>query len=83
MPKGLVTLEGIFNYDGKTKSRGLNLATSKDDHIPIPIFYGRTLNLGKVCSKIEQENFINLCQEFNDVISWTYEDLKGFDPSLF
>ena len=28
-------------------------------------------------------NFIHLCQEFNDVFSWTYDDLKGFDPSLF
>ena len=44
---------------------------------------GKTLNIGKVCIQTEQENFINICQEFNDVFSWTYDILKGFNPSFF
>ena len=44
---------------------------------------GWTLNVGKLCTKVEQENFIRLCQEFSDVFVWKYDELKGFDPSLF
>ena len=51
--------------------------------MPITVVDGRTLNMGKVCSKSKQENFVHLCQEFNDVFSWTYDNLKGFDTSLF
>ena len=61
----------------------MNLAAKKDDHMPVAVADGRMLNMGKVCSEIEQESFIHLCQEFNDVFSWTYDDLKGFDPRLF
>ena len=61
----------------------LHLATDKDDHTPITVADGKSLNMGKVCSEIKQENFIHLCQEFNDIFSWTYHDLKGFDPNLF
>jgi hypothetical protein len=82
-PKGLITLESIFNPDDQVRSRGPNLATNKDGHIPVAIADGRVLSLGKVCSKVKQENFVYLCQEFIDVFAWTYDDLKGFDPSLF
>ena len=37
----------------------------------------------KVYFEIEQEKFIHLCQEFNDIFAWTYNDLKGFDASFF
>lgn len=82
-PKGLVTLDGIFDFDDQERSKGLNLITRRDDYIPVTIVDGKALNLGKVCSGAEQEIFIKLCQEFSDVIAWTYEYLKGFDPSLF
>ena len=59
------------------------MIVSKDDYTPIIVVDGKTLNLGKVCIKVEQEVFIRLCQEFNDVIAWTYEELKGFDQILF
>ena len=61
----------------------MNLVVEKDDHALVTIADGKSLNMGKVCSEIEQENFIQLFQEFNDVVAWTYDDLKGFDPSLF
>lgn len=55
---------------------------NKDDYILFVIANGKVLNLGKMCSIDEQENFVHLCQEFNDVFAWAYDDLKGFDPSL-
>lgn len=61
----------------------MNLAANEDDYTPIMVADGKSLNMGKVCSKIEQENFIHLCQEFNDVFAWTYDELKGFEPRLF
>ena len=61
----------------------MNLATDEGDYIPVTVADGKSLNTGKVCSESEQENFIHLCQEFNDVFAWTYDDLKGFDPRLF
>jgi hypothetical protein len=83
LPKGLITLESVFNPDDQARGRGMNLAAKKDDHIPVTIANGKSLNMGKVCSEIEQESFIHLCQEFNDVFSWTFDDLKAFDPRLF
>ena len=82
-PKGLITLESVFIPDDQARDRGMNLAASKDDHTRVMVADGKSLNMGRVCSKIEQEIFIHLCQEFNDVFSCTYDDLKGFDPSLF
>ena len=61
----------------------MNLAADEGDHTLVMVADGKSLNMGKVCSEIEQENFIHLCQEFNDIFSWTYDDLKGFDPRLF
>ena len=71
LPKGLVTLEGIFNFDDQARSKGLNLAARKDDHIPMAIAEGKTLDLEKLSSKNEKEIFIPLCQEFNDIFSYT------------
>lgn len=60
----------------------MNLATKKGDFEPIEISEGKSLNLGKVCSTTEHNVFIDLWNKYNDVVSWTYEDLKGFDLSL-
>jgi hypothetical protein len=83
LPKGFVTLEGIFNSDDEARYKNFNLATKKEDFFPVPVGDGRTLNLGKVCTELEKRDFVKLCHEFSDVFSWTYDDLKGFDPSLF
>lgn len=83
LPKGLVTLERIFNSDDEARVKNLSLTTKKEDFVPIAIDDGRTLNLGKVCTKTKQKYFVKLCKDFSDVFAWTYDDLKGFDPSFF
>ena len=83
LPKGLITLESVFNPDDQARDRVMNLPADEDDYTSVIVVDGISLNMGKVCSESEQENFIHLCQEFNDVFSWTYDDLKGFDPRLF
>ena len=61
LPKGLVTLERIFNCNDEAKSRGPNLVARKDDYILVIIVDGKILNLRKVCFEFEQEAFVNLC----------------------
>ena len=55
LPKGIITLDYLPN--DQERSRGLNLAANKDDHIPVAIVEGKVLNLGKVRSKAKQEFF--------------------------
>ncbi len=38
----------------------MNLAADEGDYTPVMIANGKSLNMGKVCSEIEQENFIHL-----------------------
>lgn len=55
----------------------------KEEHCqPIEIFRDKLLKLGKVCTSKEKQTFVLLCQEFNDVFAWKYEDLKGFNLAL-
>lgn len=61
----------------------MNIGENKGDHVPITIVDGRMLNMGKVCFETKKENFVPLCQEFNGIFSSIYDDLRGFDPSLF
>ena len=68
-PKGLITLDGIFKFGDKAKRNCLNLTTNEDDHTLVTIANGKTLNLEKLCTNIEKEVFIKLCQEFNNVIT--------------
>ena len=82
-PKGLITLESVFNPNDQARDRAMNLSTRKNDHILVMFVYGKSLNIGKVCFETKEESFVHLCQEFNDVFSWTYDDLNGLDPSFF
>ena len=63
LPKGIVSLKEIFKSDDQAKGKGSNLTSWREDYTSITINDGRTLNLGKVCTKTKQEVFIKLCQE--------------------
>ena len=52
LPKGLITLESVFNPDDQARGRVMNLAADKDDHTPVTVADGKSLNMGKVCSEI-------------------------------
>ena len=51
----------------------LNLGTSKSP---------KMVKLGAQCSNKEKEKFTELLHEFQDVFAWSYEDLRGFHPTL-
>ena len=40
------------------------------------------MNLGKCCSPGERSKFISLFQQYKDIFSWTYEDLKTYDTHI-
>jgi hypothetical protein len=42
----------------------------------------QNINLGKGCYEQERSEFIKLFKEFKYVFSWTYDDLKNFDPNI-
>jgi hypothetical protein len=42
----------------------------------------KNVKIGAQCSDEEKIKFAKLLGEFQDVFSWYYEDLHGFDPAL-
>jgi hypothetical protein len=44
--------------------------------------YRKIIKLGSQCSDKEKVKFTKLLYEFQDVFSWSYEDILGFDPTL-
>jgi hypothetical protein len=42
----------------------------------------KNVNIGAQCTDEEKLKFTKLLHEFQDVFSWSYEDLRGFDPTL-
>ena len=62
LPRCLVALEGIFELDDQSKNKVSNLVAGKDDYMLVIVVEGKTLNLENVCSEVDQEIFILLCQ---------------------
>jgi hypothetical protein len=40
------------------------------------------VKIGAQCTDEEKLKFTELLREFQDVFSWSYEDLRVFDPAL-
>ena len=55
------------------QSEVINLGT---EHSP------QCVNLGSACTPQEKTAFIRLFNEFKDIFSWTYDDLKTFNPNI-
>jgi len=86
IPKYVVRLEKI--YDLHDKFRGVvNCKTNSSSLLYETVNLGtqdnpQNINLGKGCSKQEKSSFIKLFKEFKDIFSWTYGNLKKFDPNI-
>ena len=42
----------------------------------------KNVKIGAQCSDEEKMKFAKMLGKFQDVFSWSYEDLCGFDPAL-
>ncbi|KAH9308532.1 hypothetical protein KI387_036443, partial [Taxus chinensis] len=82
LPKGLITLESIFNPNDQFRKEKENIQIKREDSVSILVEENKPLQIGKMTTEQERYEFIQLCQEFPDVFSWSYEDLKGFNPKL-
>ena len=52
-PKGLITLESVFNPDDQARGRVMNLTADEDDHTSVMVSDGKSLKMRKVCSEDE------------------------------
>jgi hypothetical protein len=70
-----------------------NKETNKEDELKMKVGDTISLNIGTFdslkiikigaqCSDEEKGKFTELLREFQDVFSWSYEVLHGFDPTL-
>jgi hypothetical protein len=86
IPRAVVRLEKFYNLHDKFRgsvnckmnSSSLmyetdNLGTEENT---------QNINLGMGCSEKERSAFIKLFKEFKEIFSWTYDDLKTFDPNI-
>ena len=85
IPKGMVELERIFDRDESTLNRretqekGIKECDSYNlgiDEEP------KMVQIGKVCNQQERNDMLKLLTKYKDVISWSYEELKTYDPEI-
>jgi hypothetical protein len=87
-PKGLTPLESSFllsDVRNKETCKEEDLKRKVGDTISLNLGtsqYPKLVKLGAQCSNEENAKFTELLCEFQDVFSWSYEDLHGFDPIL-
>ena len=85
-PKGVRTLEGMFDLNNKFR-RPTNVKTHSSSMQFELVNLGlevepKYVNLGKCCSPGERHKFINLFKQYKDSFSWTYEYLKMCDTLI-
>lgn len=86
MPKGVVKLEKLFDLKNQfwgppnTKTQS---STLSHDKINLGIKADPNfINLGASFSPIERQEFINMFKRYQDVFSWTYNELKTYDIEI-
>ena len=86
MPKGVRTLEGMFDLHNKFR-KPANVKTNSSSMQYELINLGteaepKYANMGKCCSPREMGWFINLFQQYKDIFAWTYEYVKTYDTCI-
>lgn len=84
MPRGVIELERLFDQDVIQGNRPREHINAKEidkvnlgtEQLP------RYILLGKTCVGKQRERIVNACKEYVDVIAWTYEELKTYDPNI-
>ena len=86
IPKSVVRLEEWYDlHDKFRKSMNCKMNSSSLTHEKVNLgtkVNPQCINLGLGCSEQEKVAFIKLFKEFKYVFSWTYDDLKTFDPNI-
>ena len=83
MPKVVRTLEGMFDLQSNFQKLA-NVKTNSSSMQHELVNMGseaepKYVNLEKCCLPGEICNFVKLFQQYKDIFSWMYEDLKNYD----
>jgi hypothetical protein len=85
--KGLTTLQSSFSSsDARNQEKHKEDESKRKVGETISFNIGtlespKNVKIGAQCSDEEKMKFSKLLGEFQDVFSWSYEDLHGFDPA--
>lgn len=85
IPKGMVDLEWIFDNDEFSKQRRPSLDVGNDDYNLFNLdFEGDPwmVKIGRVYTEQEKNEMLQLLTQYKDVIAWSYQDLKTYDPNI-
>ena len=83
IPRGLIPLEEIFDSNDVARSPKVapsdaeveecNIGTKEDPKV---------IQISRNLTKEYKERYMKLMKEFYDVFSWSYDDLKVYDPGV-
>lgn len=81
LPNGLITLENLFDHED-VKNDNWKLTTNKGDYVEMLVGSGRVLKVGKDVSLEDKKKLARYCDEYEGILAWAYDDLKGYDPNI-
>jgi len=81
LPKGLITLENLFDPEDVSLEKK-RFQANKVDYSEIQVSEGKKLKIGNSTTQQERERLIDLCERYDRVIAWTYEDLHGYNRDI-
>ena len=82
-PKGLTPLEDLFNFNDIPKKPNMEpLKADIEDYNVGTEENPKMVKLSKYLPPNQKLKYVELIKEFQDVFSWSYEDLKSYDTSV-
>lgn len=81
LPNGLITLEILFDHDDVRNDKW-KLITNKGDYAEMSLGNGRILKVVNQVPSKDRERLARYCNEYMGILSWSYEDLKGYNYSI-
>ena len=83
MPKGLVPLEELFDFNDVAKKPKLEPVETEVEECNIGNeLKPKMIKLSKTLPAHIKLKYIEMFKEFSDVFSWSYEDLKSYDTEI-
>jgi hypothetical protein len=84
VPRGIMALEQIFDRHDMHKKKKEVIKPSSYIEINIgTVEESRLIKIGKGTSEKERKELISLVQEYRDVFSFTYDELKAYKEDVF
>ena len=83
LPKGLTPLEYLLDSNDVIRKPKMEPLRSDIEECKIgTVLKHKMIKISKALPQQEKEKYIALFKEFQDVFSWSYEDLKSYDTNI-